>query len=176
MELLDRLEVPRRLRPALAHLADAVRRDGLDPDQEAATAARDRETEQLVVVCDPDRGQTAPALLERDQRPVQLLDVHGVLDRAQVEEEERVAVEAFDLADHLGHRPMEVAGPGDRHDAEGAAPRAAAHSLHRVERDVALALQQVAARLGHVLEAVVGRLVVTRPEPAGGEVAQQPWP
>ena len=115
--------------------------------------------------------------LERDQRLEQLGRIVAVGDQVEIDEDDAALADAADVLDDMADRLLELlAAPRRRHDAEFAVVRAGARRLeHRLGQEMP-SVEQVAPRERQVGQLEVVPLVVARPHPPGGEIAQQPRP
>ena len=82
---------------------------GLEADQQIDTPAAGHEVEQFGVLEAVGGDQAAPLFAERGDGGEEFPGVFHVIHQADVVEGEMSALDAANVADHVGHRPLEVA-------------------------------------------------------------------
>src|SRR5207248_3994622 len=112
-------------------------------------------------------------LFKGDQFPIQLLDIGGILNWTEIEKEECVSFEAFNLTNDLWNRPVEITGPCDRYDAEVAFIWTSSYRLDGIDGDIAIFLQQVAPWFGDIGETIARAFIVARLHFADCKISQE---
>jgi hypothetical protein len=179
VQIADDLFETNRSVEALLGVAQALRRDGFQTQQQAlASTARD-EFHKLGIMRQQNRGQAEPFDLERHQLGEKFAGVFAVGDQIEVDENELLLTELPDVVDHPSDGFLILlSSPCRRSDAKLAVMHARAGGLEDGLGQELARVEQLPAGIRHVgpVEREIRRLVVGRLQRAARKIAQQRRP